>query len=274
MTYHYLCLLFIALLWGCEQKDTRYSGYVETEFIYVAANTSGIMTELHTDKGSAVHKDDVLAVIDNHNQKLVVESAKNDVDVNKFTLEESTSELLVNSKDADRKRILFSDKFIPESTYDTSIDRETESKDKQRIAQKNTDSAENKLLMERYNLSQTYISAPTDALIFDRFFAVGEFVNLGQPIFALSIPEYTKAVFFVPEFQLKTIKLHQTIHIYDEEGELSTGQIIYISDKMEYTPPNIYSSEYTHTMSFRVEAKIKNHDRIHSGQAIKVMIQP
>lgn len=271
---HLIFLCTTLFVWGCEQKDTRYVGYIETEFVYVAANISGLITQLHTDKGFHVHKNDILAVIDNYDQKLAVESAKNDVDINKLTLDQTNSELLMNSKDANRKRYLFSDKVIPESTYDISIYKEIESSDKQKIAQKNTNSAENKLLMERYNLSQTLISAPTDALIFDRFFSVGEFVSQGQPIFALSIPEHTKAIFFVPEYKLKTIKLNQIIHIYDEDDELSEGMIIYISDKMEYTPPNIYSSEYTHEMSFRVEAKIKNLDHIHSGQAIKVIIQP
>src|SRR5690606_34963309 len=71
----------------------------------------------------------------------------------------------------------------------------------------------NKADMEhaQWDLQQKTLYAPVDALVFDTFYRIGERTIADQPIISLLAPADIKAVFYVPEKELGSMKLNDKI---------------------------------------------------------------
>ncbi len=106
-----------------------------------------------------------------------------------------------------------------------------------------------------WKLQQKTLTAPRAGLVFDTLYREGEWVAQGSPVLRMLPPENIKVRFFVPEPVLGKLKIGQAVTLHcDGCAADVTAQISYIATAAEYTPPIIYSNENRAKLVYMIEA--------------------
>jgi HlyD family secretion protein len=105
-----------------------------------------------------------------------------------------------------------------------------------------------------WNVAQKTQSAPSAALVYDTLYRTGEFVAAGLPIVALLPPENIKVRFYVSESDFAALKAGDTVRVTITGRPPLEARVSYLSPKPEYTPPILYNRENRAKLVFLVEA--------------------
>lgn len=124
-------------------------------------------------------------------------------------------------------------------------------------------------------LDQKRADAPTDALVQDTIYRVGEYVPAGRPVVSLLPPENVRVRFYVPQAQLPAVALGGRVEArVDGRDGAVPATISFVSTRAEYTPPVIYSRESRAKLVFRVEAVPDDAGAaLHPGQPLEVRLR-
>ncbi len=113
-----------------------------------------------------------------------------------------------------------------------------------------------KIEKAKWELSQMSQYTPQQAFVFDAIYHKGEYAGAGQPVVILLPPENIKARFFVSGNILNKLKIGQKV-IVNVLGRNDIPAVVnYISPKVEYTPPVIYSEQSSDKLVYMIEASI------------------
>lgn len=220
-------LAALLLLAACKRPDSgRVQGYVEGEFVYVAAALPGALESLLVRRGAQVKAGDPLFVLDSGAEKAGRDQAR--------------AALTLSEKEFARLEKLARANLIAMA----DLDRARAARDQDR----------ERLVKAEWDLSQKRQSAPQAGLVFDTLYREGEWVAAGRPVVALLPPQNTKVRAFVPEDRIATIHPGDPVRVtVDGMAGPVAGKISFISPKAEYTPPVIYSREVRDKMVFMIE---------------------
>ncbi len=284
-----------ALLGACAKpSDPGWSGYVEGDYVYVAAPLAGRLAQLSARRGEIVARGAPLFALDADSERAASEEAAarvavaqaqaadtgkgkrgDELAVAQAQLAQAQAQAALAASELARQQQLIAQGFISASRLDdarTSA-RQTQARvaelsaalrvarlparsDERNAAVASTQAAEQALRQARWREQQKRQAAPADARVAETFFRVGEWVNAGQPVVALLAPGGTKARFFVPEAELAAIRTGQPVTIHcDGCGAPIRARIDFIATQAEYTPPVIYSNTQRSRLVFMVEAR-------------------
>ncbi|MEF2145303.1 MAG: HlyD family efflux transporter periplasmic adaptor subunit [Desulfovibrionaceae bacterium] len=286
--------LLLALLGGCTGESDLLQGYVEGEYVLVAAPLSGRLETLHVRRGQEVQAGQALFDLESAFEAAAVSEAEQNLLRAELTLTdkskggrpselasiraqlgEAQSSFNFARTDYERKKRLFQEQTISADELDRSrteynrtlqavsrIKAELDTaklggrSDALAAAEAEVEGARAKLEQARWNLNQKTLAAPKSGLIFDTLFEPGEWVAAGCPVVSLLPPENRKVIFFVPETRVGNLRPGQTVLASFDGAETPIpARITYISPEAEYTPPVIYSSENRAKLVFLVEAR-------------------
>ena len=285
----------VAVLAGCTPAaEPAWSGYIEGEYVYVAAPLAGRLTALAVQRGQTVARGAPLFALDDESERAASQEAQarsanakaqasnidkgrrtDEIAVIQAQLVQARAQAALASSELTRQQQLLAQGFVSDSRVD---DARTAAKltqarvnelqaalrvaqlparsDERAAAAANVSAAEQALEQVRWRELQKRQQSPADAQVTDTFFRVGEWVVAGQPVVALLPPGATKARFFVPEAELGAIKLGQAVAIHcDGCGAPISARIDFIAPQAEYTPPVIYSNAQRSRLVFMVEAR-------------------
>lgn len=302
----------LSALLGCNAPpDAGWSGYVEGEFVYVAAPLGGALVQLAVQRGQSVTRGSPLFALDAQPERDARDETAARLAVARAQAEDATKgrradEIAVvraqlaqaraaaGQADAalERQEQLVAQGFVSALQLDDlraaaaqARERVAELQASLRVAalparsdqlaaaQAGAVAAKAALAQSNWRERQKLQTAPTDALVFDSYFVVGEWVNAGQPVVALLPPGNTRARFFVPEAQVGRLALGQPVLIHcDGCGAPIAARIDRIAVQPEYTPPVIYSNAQRARLVFLVEARPDPKDglRLKPGQPVDV----
>jgi HlyD family secretion protein len=124
-----------------------------------------------------------------------------------------------------------------------------------RAAQADVTAAASIADQKQWLLSKKSVNAPAAGVIAETYFQPGEWVSAGAPVASL-LPDTQRHIrFFVPQARVATLSLNQTIEARcDGCAEPIRAHIDFIASEAEYTPPVIYSRNSRAKLVFRVEA--------------------
>jgi len=279
---------------GCAPAaDPAWSGYVEGEFVYIAAPLPGALVRLSVQRGQTVEPGAALFVLDAQSERDAREEAAarlagaraqaddaakgrrdEEIAVIRAQLSQVRTQAARAAAELARQQQLVAQGFLSASQLDT-VRAEAEQgrarvaeleaalqvaalparSDARRAADAAAQAAQAALAQVRWREAQKEQTAPTAAAVSDTFFSVGEWVPAGQPVVALLPPGNVRARFFVPERELGAIAVGQAVTIHcDGCGAAIAGRIDRIATQPEFTPPVIYSNEQRARLVFMVEA--------------------
>jgi HlyD family secretion protein len=287
-----LCLLALGAA-GCSKPDSdTVQGYVEGEYVYVAAPAAGALESLSVRRGTHVSDRGPLFALDSVPERAARDEADRRVaqaratlaDVKKgrrpseiASLEAQLTQVraaLVRSE-SDLARLAAVKDPTAVTAEELAQARSSRDQDRARIAQFEADlktarlgsredqiaaaeatvrALEAALAKAEWDLSQKQQAAPQGGLVFDTLFREGEWVPAGRPVVVLLPPANTKVRAFVPEPRIGPIQAGgQAEVMVDGIAQPLVGRVSFISPRAEFTPPVIYSRETRSKLVFMVE---------------------
>jgi HlyD family secretion protein len=306
-------LVVLGSLLGSSPADGKHvQGYVEGEFVYVAAPRAGTLQSLSVQRGAQVNLGDRLFGLDNTPEGAARDEAKRRVAQGRANwqdalkgkrpselesiaaqLKRARAALALSESELNRLEQLGPSRAVsPEE-----LDRARAARDQNRqcvaqlaaelqtgrlgaradqiaAAEANVRALEAALARAEWELVQMHQTAPQTALIFDILYRPGEWVPAGRPVVALLPPQNIKVRAFVAEGQIGDIKVGQGVRVrVDGVPDSWPGKVIYISPRAEFTPPVIYSRESRAKLVFMIEVVFDPEVAVHLHPGQPVDVQ-
>ncbi|MEB4589761.1 HlyD family efflux transporter periplasmic adaptor subunit [Candidatus Thiothrix sp. Deng01] len=291
-----LALLFacLPLLSSCEEsRDGGLQGYVEGEYVRLAAPFAGTLQTLAVQRGAQVKQGAPAFTLEQQNETAARQGAEDrlhaaeaqladlqsgkrpqELQVIRAQLAQAKASAQLAAAELQRVERLVKGRFVASDQIDTARanDRLAKAKvseleaqvkvaelaarpDAVKAAEANVASARAALEQADWQLGQKSVVATRDGLVNDTYYQPGEWVAAGSPVISILPPENRKVRFFVPEPQLGELQTGQTVQGgCDGCGEPIPLHISYISPQAEYTPPVIYSKDSRAKLVYMVEA--------------------
>ncbi len=276
------------------QGDGSWQGYVEGDYVTVAAPLGGQLERLSVARGGCVAQGDELFVLESVREAAVVDAAGHEArrargrlaDLTKggrpseiAALEASLADarfaMDLAAKELERRQGLWTTGVIAQEELDvarTDFERKGQAvrrveaelatarlggrEDEIAAARAEVDAAQAALDQARWSLDQKRQAAPVAATVTDTLYEPGEYVPAGSPVVELLPPGNVKVRFFVPEALVGTLVLGQTVSVsWDGAPGPLAARVSYIAPEAEFTPPVIYSSQSRAKLVFMVEAR-------------------
>ncbi len=291
-----LLALAVLTLAGCARRESSvYQGYLEGEFVYLAAPLAGRLDHLTVQKGARVtagtplfaleqgaelaslreaaerarqaqarladlrkgQRPSELAALAARVDQAKVAAKQADIDLERVT--KLYEKEVTTQDDFDRARL--AQISAAKAVVELSAQLETAQLGARidAVAAGEADAAAAQAALDRagWSVTQKNQSAPRDGLVYDTLYREGEFVAAAAPVIVLLPPENIKVRFFVPEAEFGKLKAGDTVKVtISGHDHPLDAHISYLSPQPEYTPPVLYNRENRSKLVFMVEAVV------------------
>ncbi|MDR2207359.1 MAG: HlyD family efflux transporter periplasmic adaptor subunit [Azoarcus sp.] len=285
----------VCLLAGCHNDDAPvYQGYVEGEFIYLAAPQAGYLKTLDSPRGARVSEGQPVFAVEADPEidalmeaEARADSARGKVENLKeprrqteiATLEANLRAAQANLRLAklrlERQQSLARENFVSPAAIDEAVSnhdqalaqveaakqqlsayRDTLGREPEvRSAEAELQAAQAQTAQRRWTVERKTVSAPAAGEIADTWYRPGEWVPAGSPVASLLPDDRRRLRFYVPETELARIQPGQAVEAHCDGCDAPIRAVIdFIAPQAEYTPPVIYSQGSREKLVFRVEA--------------------
>jgi HlyD family secretion protein len=298
---------------GCHRPPTTsWQGYLEGEFIYVAAPLAGQLQKLAVQKGARVEagaplftleQSAELASLREMAERLRQAQAKladlkkgqrpSELAALEARLAQTRTAAELSARELERATKLHQTTVLSDDNYDRArlnheanqaiiaqtgaqlITAQLGSR-VDAIAAAEAEVAATQALLDRagWSVAQKAQTAPRAALVYDTLYREGEFVAAAAPVVALLPSENIKVRFFVPETEFATLQAGDRLQITINGRPTLAAHISYLSPQPEYTPPVLYNRENRSKLVFLVEALFDRSSTrdLHPGQPVDVTV--
>jgi HlyD family secretion protein len=290
------CLLALA---ACRKEDPPLQGYIEGEYVRVAAPFAGTLVKLDTRRGDSVREGAPLFALEAENEQAGRREAgeqlrraeaqladlkrgrrETEIAAVRAQLAQAEAASVLSEKEYARQMDLVSKGFVSASSADQARmarDRDRDKVNEMRntlattmagarpdeikAAEAQVNAARESLAQADWRLRQKSVAATASGIVTDTLYVQGEWVNAGMPVVSILPAQNVKVRFFVPETQVGALKLGQRVDVAcDGCGAPIAASISFIAPQAEFTPPVIYSRESRAKLVFLVEARANAED--------------
>ncbi len=293
----YLSLLILLFAWGCKNKDDEYSaqGIFEAEEIVVSAVTSGELLRLDISEGDQLEEGQVVGLIDTTFlalQKDLVDTQQATIDaagqINATTqVAPLEAQLKALQKERDRYAPLVARGVMAQRTLD-EIDAKISAVQGQIAAARATIGQQNRstsgsgdaLTIQESQVNQmisrSFIKAPISGTVLTVYLHQGELAGQGMPLFRLANLKQMYLRAYVTAEQLQQVTLGKQVSVYSDMGEdeaqAYTGEVVWISDRAEFTPKNIQTPDARASLIYAIKVRVPNDGKLRIGQYGRVLL--
>jgi HlyD family secretion protein len=277
----------IIILSGCrlKEKETFYTTTLSGTSIHAPSLTGGVINRMLVKEGDWVEVDDTLAVLDTRELKYQIEQI--DVSLKELNIQtiiaqnsliQSRSDVSYIQEKQQRTQRLYQAESIAKQNLDDmqnllqkSQTLSTNANSQYELMKASQDRllAQKKILLKK--VSDAIILAPAKGKITTLYYRQGEaippFANLLEVIDTKTL----QAKFYVSEQTLGNLKTGQTVSVITESGQSYSAVISYFSDKAEFTPKAVLTTENRAAMVYAVTVKVDNpQDMLKDGMPVEV----
>ena len=303
-------ILFLTFLASCTDSDSGvYVGYVEAEYVYVAAPQSGWLVSAPRREGDQVEPGDLLFELDADRETAMLAEAEAkaaqadaqmrdvgagarepEIQALEAQLAEARARLVEARSERDRWMPLVREGNASKARGDqvTANYRSAEARVKaaeeaiivaklggrdaaQEAAAAAAAAAKAGQAQAEWNLDQRRISSKVSGQIEDVYHREGEFVAAGRPVVSILPPSALKVRFFAPQEDLPNYAIGDEIDVNaDGLSAPVTATVSYIATEAEFTPPVIYSVGSREKLVFMMEARLGDNVSLRPGLPVDV----
>lgn len=291
-----LWLASAALVCACgAEAPAAWQGYVEGEYVMVAAPAAGRLDRRFVERGAQVEAGAPLFVLEQEDEQAArreaeqrlgnaqaklanIEAARRGQEIEAIRAQQRQAEAAreLSAQQLAQQQRLYAARFVSQATVDAA--RSAWQRDVARVAEVTAQLATAQqsigrdreiaaaradvetqravLAQSQWRLAQRAIQAPASALVQDTFYSEGEWVQAGAPVVSLLPPGAVKLRFFVPETALPRMTPGAAVRATCDGCPAPVpARITFVSRQAEYTPPVIYSREQRSRLVFMIEAR-------------------
>jgi HlyD family secretion protein len=269
-------------------------GYVEGEYVRVAAPFAGTLVKLETQRGQRIEPGAPLFALEAENEDAARREAEErvrraeaqvddlkkgrratEIEAVRAQLAQSQAVSAQAERELARQQELAAKGFVSqqrvddaraerdrararvaELTADLETARSGARPDEIRGAEAEAAAARQALKQADWKLRQKTVAASVSGTVVDTLFVNGEWVPAGAPVVSMLPPGNVKVRFFIPEASLGAVKVGQKVSLAcDGCSAPIPASITYIAPQAEYTPPVIYSKDSRGKLVFLAEAR-------------------
>jgi len=302
---------FALLLGACSRPPAgSWQGYLEGDFVYVAAPLAGQLQKLAVTKGARVDAGAPLFTLERSAELATLREAaerlrqsqarladvkkgqrpselaalearlaqaRTTADLSARELERATKlhdTTVLSDDDYDRARLSHeADEKLVAETASQLVTAQLGSRSDV-IAAAEADVSASQAAVDRagWSVAQKSQTAPCAALVYDTLYWEGEFVAAAVPVISLLPPENIKVRFYVPEAEFAALKAGDRVRVTLTGRPPLEARVSYLSPQPEYTPPVLYNRENRAKLVFLIEALFDPKDArdLHPGQPVDV----
>ncbi|MEZ5758946.1 MAG: HlyD family efflux transporter periplasmic adaptor subunit [Emcibacteraceae bacterium] len=287
-------------------------GYVEGRQLNLAPRAAGILTALDVREGDEVDAGDLLFSVDSERAQAQLDEAKaasaaaeaqlmnlrkggrpEEIRAAEETLKQAQASFTLAEQTYNRTKNLVDRGVLSaarldqdQATLDASRARVTEAKSRLDLiqlparsdvieaAERDVEARKTAITRAETELRDRSIFAPVSGRIETVYRRVGEIAGPTAPVLALLPPDQKRIRFFVKEGDLGTVTPGQQVGLNCDGCDSGlSGEIIYISDSAEFTPPIIFSEKERKKLVYLVEAIPSTPEKFHNGQPVEVTLK-
>lgn len=304
--------LFAALI-PAHGPVTEFHGYIEADFVYVAAASAGRIDQITIEEGEQVEVGQLLFTLENNQfeaalrgaeARVAVARANRDnlqtgsrdaeIAVIRASLAKAEADQHLARQTLDRSQQLRERDLVPPAKVDTDQANlesanaqvaqlqaqlnvaELPARDAQQVsAQANLQAAEADADKARDELDDRSVMAPAAGLVDNIYYREGEVAGTGAPVIALLPPGQLKARFFIPETERARFRLGDELALSCDNCPAGImATVTYLASDPQHTPPVIYSRDERARLVFMAEARIETGTGLLPGQPVTVSVAP
>jgi len=311
-----LAALLLALsLAACnDESDAGYQGYMEGEYLRIAAPEGGWIQTIAAVRGTQVAAGAPLFALDPVRERAAVAQAQADLaraqsdlaDMRLGARPEEIAAIQAQITEAEagerlaeltlaRQAELVRTRSAPQARLDDAQMQQQQAlaqvarmraqlatarlpsrPDRIRAAEATVEVARHALEQAQWRLAQRQVASPAGGLVDDVVRRPGEWVPANGVVVSLLPPQNIRAVFFVPEPRRADFRPDQRIAVACSGcPEGLFARVSRVASEVEFTPPVIFSRETRAKLVFRIEALMEPADRTPlPGQPITARIAP
>ena len=305
-------LVLLLALGACDKQESGVlQGYVEGEFVRVAAPFAGTLVSLDARRGQEVAVGTPLFALEAESEQAGRREAEQrvrraaaqaedlrkglrptEIDAVRAQLAQAQVVASLSEKEFARQTDLVAKGFVSQQRADEA--RAARDRDRGRVAElraqlatarsgsrpdeiraAEAEAAAARAALEQadWRLRQKAVASTVSGTVADTLFTRGEWVPAGAPVVSVLPPENVKVRFYVPEPRLASVSAGQQVQVSCDGCPAGlTAAVTFVSPQAEFTPPVIYSRENRTRLVFLAEARLPAGARLHPGQPVEVRL--
>ncbi|HUI31706.1 MAG TPA: efflux RND transporter periplasmic adaptor subunit [Candidatus Acidoferrales bacterium] len=274
------------------------TGTIEATESSIAAQVPGRILKMNYEEGAIMKKGDTLAEIDHRtfqqqvNQAqaayemarqqydLLVKGARSeDLRVAEESVKQAEANFNLAKLALDRTQKLFRDHSVSQSQMDAAQTQYDVASAQMTSAQQNLEKvqhfarpeeirsaaaqvqqAQAMLNSAQISFQRSYVTSPYDGTVLEKLVEIGDYANIGTPIYTISDLQTMKMTVYVSEVDLARVRLGDDAKVLLDglPNHPFDGKVIYISPTAEFTPKNVETKEDRIKLVFAVKIGIAN----------------
>lgn len=275
-----LLVICCFLLPGCAGNSggTVYSGLFEATEIDLATSESGKIMRFPFQEGDMLESGTVVVELDS--ELLEIEKATYGVSLQELEVQKLQNEALAAvsratvagaKREHDRLRGLYAKKSATDQQLDnakTALDQASAQHEANKAAlnmiQYKKALLEEKIRFVEKRIADCSIRSPVRGTLIKKFFEASEIARNGVPIGTVADLSVMELVIYITAEDLGKVKIGDvlSVRVDSHPGALFDGNVIWISDKAEFTPKNVQTRESRSEMVYGLKLRISNSDGI------------
>lgn len=294
-----LLLVAVGLAACAEKPPAALQGYVEGEYVRIAAPFAGTLLQLDARRGGTVAAGTPLFALEAENEGAARRESEErvkraqaqaddlrrgrrptEIEAVRAQLAQAQVVAALSEKEHLRQLDLVSRGFVSRQRADEA--RAARDRDGSRVAElaavlatiragsrpdeirgaeAEVAAAKQALAQADWRLRQKSVASTVGGTIVDTLYTRGEWVPAGAPVVSVLPPGNVKVRFFVPQAGLGAVKVGQKLSLAcDGCAGAVAATVTYIAPRAEFTPPVIYSKESRSKLVFMIEARPEEAD--------------
>lgn len=236
-------------------------GNVDIREVNISFRVPGFVKEMHFEEGDVVRAGTVVSVLDKQPYIERVNVAEAAVRSQQAALK--NAQITYN-----RSKALVKTGAVSVRTYDNDLAALTQT-------EAALNSAKATLDLEKISLKDTEILTPSDGIVTTRVHEPGEYVQVGQPVYTLSLTSPLWVRTYVTEPQLGRIYPGMKAKIKTDSGFECEGQVGFISPQAEFTPKNVETQSLRTDLVYRLRIIVDNpRNTLRQGMPVTIILKP
>lgn len=297
MKFYYLAAPLLLLAAACSDGGNTYdaTGTFEAKEVIVSASTAGKLLEFTPSEGQQLKANDLVAIVDTTQLYLkkkqleaqirAVLSREPDIPAQLAAIQEQ-----IHVAETEKVRITNLTKagVAPQKQLDdinnqiSVLQKQLEAQ--QSILQKSAGSvyAEVEPLMQQIDqindqLTQSKVLNPIDGTVLVSYMEAGEYAAPGKALYKVGDLKHMQLRAYITGEQLPLVKLGQSVKVLidgaDDKQNTLNGKVSWISEKAEFTPKSIMTSDERSNLVYAIKIDVENDGLIKIGMYGEVLFK-